>query len=178
MRAQTPGALLLEGAILLGLAGCVSGPGATGSSGPSGSTADLALGVSPPPVDTSIAPVSLSNPSPEARQVLDLCQVTPDHVNAVAGMGQIPHARDATHYAGLVGVEPQIQTDAPAWIVQLRGPIDFRIANQTWIDPVCIVVNGAQLFYAVGPTRSDIDGTISTPLPAAPPDRSLPPLAP
>ena len=64
----------------------------------------------------------------------------------VAGMGLVPHARDVPEYAYLWGMEPEIQTDRPAWVIQLAGRVNFGAG---WADdPVCIVVDGKPTIFA------------------------------
>lgn len=132
------------------------------------------------PVDASIEPVSLSDPSSEAADALRICQVA-DNIGAdmVSGMGRIDHARDAVRYASLTGVEPEIQTDAPAWIVTFKGEVPMPMSGETWIDPTCIVVGGDGGFYATGPVKILSSDVTVTPLPGKQkPGLALPPLLP
>lgn len=132
------------------------------------------------PIDPSVEPVALSALSPEAASVLQICQVL-DNIGTdrVAGMGKIDHARDAVHYAWLTGLEPEIQTDAPAWVVAFKGEVPMPMSGEVWVDPTCIVVDGDGGFYATGPVRILASGVTVTPPPArVKPDRALPPLLP
>jgi hypothetical protein len=187
---------------LLALAGCVapvaedsgSGQGAGGQPGAqvvsSHAPADDAViaGSSPPvepaavPVDTTIDPVSLSRPPADAERALELCRVRDwvdrNGADVIAGMGKIEHAKDAVHYARLTGLEPELQSDRPAWIVQFRG--DIRVDWElVFTDPVCIVVDGDGGFFGTGPVRQVGTEVMFTPQPAKQePDRALPPLGP
>jgi hypothetical protein len=132
------------------------------------------------PVDASIEPVSLSDPSSEAADALRICQVG-DTIGSemVSGMGRIDHARDAVRYVSLTGLEPEIQTDAPAWIVTFKGEVPMPKSGEIWADPTCIVVKGDGGFYATGPVKILASAVTVTPLPAKQkPDLALPPLLP
>lgn len=132
-----------------------------------------------PATATSIEPVSLSHPSPEAAAALRICQVDTIGPDMVSGMGRIPHARDAVRYAPLTGLEPEIQTDAPGWIVTFNGEVPMPKSGEIWIDPTCIVVGGDGGMYATGPVENTSTHLAVTPLPAKKqPDLALPPLQP
>ena len=122
----------------------------------------------------------MSDPSSEATDALRICQVL-DNIGAdkVSGMGEIGHARDAVRYVWLTGAEPEIQSDAPAWIVTFRGEVPMPMSGEIWIDPTCIVVGGDGGLYSTGPVKHPSMGVTSTPLPAKQkPDLALPPLQP
>jgi hypothetical protein len=142
---------------------------------PAGSPSEIAAtGL---PVDTSIEPVSLSHPSPEAAEALRICQVNEGiGADQVSGMGRIPHARDAFRYVPLTGLEPEIQTDAPAWIVTFTGEVPMPKSGEIWIDPTCIVVGGGGGMYATGPVEITSSHVTVTPPPGnQQPDLALPP---
>jgi hypothetical protein len=126
-------------------------------------------------VDPSVAQVSLSNPSPDAQQALDLCNAKQYGLDKVARIGLIARAHDAIHYVPLQGIEPEIQTDSPAFIIQFQGEIPQPMYNgETWIDPICVVIDGESGFYATGP-RLLADGRTIAPDPVPlRPDRLLP----
>jgi hypothetical protein len=132
-----------------------------------------------PATVTSIEPVSLSNPSPEAAAALRICQVDTIGPDMVSGMGRIPEARDAVRYVPLTGLEPEIQTDAPAWIVTFNGEVPMPKSGEIWIDPTCIVVGGGGGLYATGPVENSSSHVTVTPMPVKQqPDLALPPLQP
>jgi hypothetical protein len=111
------------------------------------------------PVDQSIEPVSLSNPSLDAAEALEICHVLDLHgVEKVSGMGRIEDAQ-AVLYAALTGKEPEIDTDAPAWLITFRGEVPMPTLHEMWIDPTCVVVNHDGGIYATGPVRKMISGT-------------------
>jgi hypothetical protein len=132
------------------------------------------------PVDPSIEPVSLAHPSPESAEALRICQVNEGiGADQVSGMGRIDHARNAIRYVPLTGREPEIQTDAPAWIVTFTGEVPMPKSGEIWIDPTCIVVGGGGGIYATGPVENSSTHLTVTPLPAIQqPDLALPPLLP
>lgn len=99
------------------------------------------------PIDASIAPVSLSDPSPEAKHALELCM--PPAGAKIIGMGLVAHARDVPEYVPLWGVEPELQTDAPAWVVAFDGRV--TLPRGYWADdPVCVVIDGTATTYMPG----------------------------
>lgn len=132
-----------------------------------------------PATTTSVEPVSLSHPSPEAADALRICQVDTIGADKVSGMGRIPAARDAVRYVPLTGLEPEIQTDDPAWIVSFHGEVPMPKSGEVWIDPTCIVVGGDGGLYATGPVENTSSHITVTPLPAVQqPDLVLPALLP
>ena len=112
--------------------------------------------------------------------MLIACQVLDSFgLGSVGGMGKIAHGRDAVKYVWLAGIEPQIQTDAPAWLIAFRGDIPMPKIGEVWVDPTCFYANGEAGFFATGLVKDVSSGKLFTPLPArTPPDRALPPLAP
>lgn len=127
---------------------------------------------------TGLAPVSISNLSDGARETFAKCHIGDQFsTEQVAGMGQVPSARDLFHYVPLTGREPEFDADVPAWVIQFRGDIPMR--SGVWTDPVCIVTPDHFGYYATGPSRDYATGQVVLPeAPATPPDRSLPPLVP
>ncbi len=116
-----------------------------------------------PPVDESLEPVSLRNPSAEVVDILQKCGAGDPATQAkIVGMALIPSARDAPDYVALTGVEPEIQTDSPAWVIEFRGDVSIRVGIVT--DPVCVVVDGEASLFATGGSKK-ADGEVSTPLP-------------
>lgn len=138
-----------------------------------------------PPIDTSIMPVSASDPDPDASAALDACSITdtigrfgengPLGIGYVTGMGKVTPASDAVMYAGLDGA-PAIRTSSPAWVITTSGWITLPL-GAPMKDPTCVYVDGLAHWYVTGDTRSD-DGIIVTPMPIAPRPYRLPPLAP
>jgi hypothetical protein len=99
------------------------------------------------PVDPTITPVSRASPSPEAEAAIEACGADRAGLDHVVGMGRIPSARDTAVYADLVGVEPEIQSDRPAWMIQFAGRID--LGRGYWADdPVCVVIDGLPKMFA------------------------------
>jgi hypothetical protein len=136
------------------------------------------------PVDPAIEPVSRSNPTRAARVALERCNVeTHGGLDKVAGMGLIPDAHRARDYAPLSGLEPELKTGAPAWMIQFSGEIPQFFGGEVWIDPICVLVVRADGtldggMYGTGPVRHP-GGSLSTPEPLSdPPQFSLPSLAP
>jgi hypothetical protein len=95
------------------------------------------------PVDSSLAAVSLSNPSPEASAALSRCVRRSDW-DKIAGMAQLP-ARDLHRFTYTNGHEPELQTDALVWAIQLRGDNDDTVGIA--LDPLCVVIDGIAWTY-------------------------------
>jgi hypothetical protein len=141
------------------------------------------------PLDTSIAPVSLSHLDVEQQAVLNACGITntdPTQVGrrgnlgtgVVAGMGRLPHARDIVKYAA-VGPQPDIDTDAFAWVITTHGWITLPLDTVESKDPTCYIVGDNWLdttFTSTGGTRSS--GVVETPPMFPAPILRLPPLEP
>lgn len=109
---------------------------------------------------------------------MDVCQVASIGLDSIAGMGEISAANRATDYASLSGLEPELFTDKPAWVIQFQGSVPQPLERETWIDPVCVEIDGHGGLYATGPVIME-SGKLWTPAPIAnPPSLSLPPLAP
>jgi hypothetical protein len=99
-------------------------------------------------------------------------------IEKVAGMAQVPSAKDVVRYVPLTGREPQLKEDGPAWVIQIKGEVQQR-GSEIWIDPTCVVTAGDFGFYATGPVKNTSTGDVMTPEePSTPPDRTLPPLVP
>jgi hypothetical protein len=177
--ARRSGGLMLSAMLLL--AGCVSG-GAVQTSPPGASD--------PRPTDTTVAPVSASTMSSDWAKFLDACGVIyslPGHdgkglgTSIVSGAGVVAHARDMVRYAA-VGPQPEIQTDAPAWVITTKGwfaPTLSDTANGIEsLDPTCYAVGDPANVNWVS-TGGVRQGTVvETPLPFPPPVARLPQLLP
>ena len=129
--------------------------------------------------EPTISPVSISNPNPGAKDAFERCHIGDMiPIEKVAGMGQVPSARDLLHYVPLSGREPQLQVESPAWVIQIKGEVQQR-GNEIWIDPTCIVTANDFGFYATGPVKNSETGQVLEPEPPSkPPDRTVPPLVP
>jgi hypothetical protein len=149
----------------------------TPSAGAPTATATDSVGYNGKPVDKSIAPISRSDPSPAAKQAMDACQIDAES-DAVAGAGLVPSANRVREYAGLTGREPELATSNPAWVFQISGPVPQLLAGETWLDPICVVVDGTPSWFATGEVLLGNGATV-TPLPIPmEPIYALPPLAP
>ncbi len=134
------------------------------------------------PIDGTIEPVSRSNPDPAAADALKGCGVDrPPRLDSVVGMGRVQRARDIPRYARMFGTEPELQTDAPAWVVQLAGRIEYA---GYWADnPVCVVIGNQHWTFAPeaygGPNaETGQEGFNPNPSIAPDPPFRLPPLEP
>jgi hypothetical protein len=136
------------------------------------------------PIAPDIVPVSKSHPSVEAQEALDECYITDfKHtgfrtlgLDSVAGMGEVVPARDAPLYVPLVGIEPEIQTDGPAWLIETKGVVTLALAP-TMRNPTCVVVRGVSSWYATDAYSEGNGWVTARPVPL-PPSFRLPPLAP
>jgi hypothetical protein len=98
-----------------------------------------------PPVDGSIEPVSLSNPSREAFAAIESCFVR-QHADRVVGMGHLPAAADAVKYAPLDG---GLSLPGGAWMVIFDGPV--TIGDSVMDSPVCLAWdNGGPVMQTLG----------------------------
>jgi hypothetical protein len=116
-----------------------------------------------PPVDKSIEPVSLSNPSREAFGAIEACHVR-EHADMVLGIGHLSRSADAVKYAPFAsdaGFQP-----GGVWMVIFQGPI--RIGDSVMDSPVCLA------FDNDGPVLQ----TLGRPSGGPEPVLSLPPLQP
>jgi hypothetical protein len=158
------------------LSACTASGGVVSST--AGPTAASSIAVVTPDPGGDLPPVSISNPSAGAKDALAKCHIGDQFPSEwIAGMAQIPSARDIGHYVPLTGREPELKVDSPVWVIQFRGDLPMR--DGIWTDPICVVAADSSGFYATGPTTEYDSGTISTPEPPpTPPDRRLPPLAP
>jgi hypothetical protein len=127
----------------------------------------------------SVRPVSLSAPFEDSAAAMAQCGVH-EFRDQVVGAGQVLHAKDLPRYVRLSGQEPEIQTDAAAWVVQYEGIIRLPLRGTRYpyvdqVDPTCVVVNGESFWFTTGEIRNP-DGTVVVPsLPPAPAE-TLPPL--
>lgn len=159
--ARTAAAMALLSVLIAVVAGCGGRPSSSpvapaGGSAPSTSTQSAAALSTPPassgdgtvvpsvaglptppplpPIDPSIAPVSASHPSADAKAALTACSAYELGLDHVAGMGRIAHARDAVRYARLSERAPLLQSDAPVWMVQFTGGIPRLLGGELWVD--------------------------------------------
>lgn len=187
----------LAGSLTIAMAACVMAPGAPGANsrqeapsiaaapevpgddpGTQAPSVEPVAPVSPErPVDATLAAVSRSNPGAAASEVLDLCYVDAFGVDAIAGMAEVPRARDLPMYVNLVGVEPEIRTDAPAWVISFRGKVTLPRGLGWAIDPTCVVIDGERTLFLTGPHGRGDNQVDPLPVPN-PPTLALPPLAP
>jgi len=159
------------------LAACTARVGAVVSTVPD-RTPTPSMVVIPTLPTGDLSPVSISKPSGGAKDAFAKCHIGDQYaIEQVAGMGQVPSARDLFHYVPLTGREREFKADVPAWVIQFRGDIPMRFGM--WTDPVCVVTPDHFGFYAVGPSQDYGSDKVITPEPPpTPPDRSLPPLIP
>lgn len=128
-------------------------------------------------VDPAIAPVSRSAPGTAAAAILRECgAATPDRSSMVSGVGLVPHARDVPRHIRSYGVEPELQSDEPTWVVQFSGRL--QVGNGDWADNLVCVVVGANppVFYA--PDAHTESGNLVQPTGAKDPALLLPSMAP
>jgi hypothetical protein len=98
-------------------------------------------------------------------------------VDAVSRMALIPHASDASRYERFTGLEPELHTQAAAWLVEFAGGVFMPIEGATWYDTVCVDIGGSAGFYGTGATL--FKGRLyAPPSVAAEPEFALPTLAP
>jgi hypothetical protein len=177
--------LLVLGFGTVACVGQAKGPAASPSRSNDGSSGALAVvsdpgtsAPSPRPLNAvgDIASVSRSNPGAAASAALKLCGVDRIGIEHVARMGEIPSARDAARYVPLRGVEPELQTDASAWLIVFSGKIN--LGHAYWAqDPICAVIDGTPTMFEPGPYGRG-DTTEVPPTPQAPPTLPLPALTP
>jgi len=172
--------------ILLGSVGVVTlaacsvassgGPSAgAGTEPPSQAVAGTPVATGDAPVDARLESISLTHLSAEAKEALTLC-VRAGETDLVSGMAQLASAREVPRYAWFFGKPPELETDAPAWVVQFDGDVGTR--SGTLHDPTCVVIDGVRtLFGTGGATR--LDGRIEPRSELAKaPELALPPLMP
>jgi hypothetical protein len=136
------------------------------------------------PIAPDIAPVSQSNPGPDAQVALDACLITDSThrlastlgVGIVEGMGEVVPAHDVSLYVPLTGREPEVRTDAPAWVIATRGVVTIPFGD-TMRNPTCVVVEGRATWFVTDASSLDGDWVTAAPLPL-PPTYRLPPLGP
>lgn len=187
MNARIRSLILVASTILIAAACATLEPDAPATRGPTRTSPDVQAAASdapggvaqqPPaaPVDTALTQVSRSNPGPEAGAILDLCGAAGFDLAGISGMAKVAHARDLPRYVRLTGREPEIQTDAPAWVVAYSGRMTLPRALGWAEDPICVVIDGERTVFLTGRHgRGDVE---SEPLPVPGPPFSLPPLAP
>lgn len=126
------------------------------------------------PVDETLEAVSASAPTVEAKAAMELCNVDPAG-GTISGMALVPSGKDVAKYVPMQGTEPELKTERPVWVIQLKGEIEGRVG--TMVDPTCVVVSGIPTLYL---TNGAIDNGVRwTAEPVKePPTLSLPPLAP
>lgn len=170
-----------RGWVAAGIVSCLlAGCAATGPTSPSTSGSSPV----PRPIAPDIAPVSISSPTPDAQVALDACLITDSThdgastlgVALVEGMGKVVPARDAPIYAPLTGLEPEIQTDAPAWVIAIAGVVSLPLAD-TMRNPTCVVVGGQATWFDTD-AHSTPEGWVTARPLALPPIYRLPPLVP
>lgn len=185
----------LRAAVSVLLAAC----GPTGAPGPTG-VAEQSPSVAPPsssvavvvsiadwlalPVAPGLEPVSRSDPNPDASQALDACWITDSEgqleavfgLDAVAGMAQVIDARDVPKYVPLWGVEPDLQTSDPVWVIRLRGEQVFPTFKLR--DPTCIVIRGVKNWFSTGANNVGGPWRDDPAPPSGQPQLRLPPLDP
>lgn len=128
-----------------------------------------------PPVDGRLVPVSLTRLSPDAKEALKLC-VRDDEMDLVAGMAEVPSARDVPRYGWFFGNPPEFDTDAPAWVVQIDGDLVTR--NGTYNDPTCVVIEGVRSFFLTGGSTNIAGEKRPRSVLAIAPEFALPPVQP
>jgi hypothetical protein len=121
-------------ALVLAVAACNPAPSAT----------PVPLGFRSPPVDLSLAPLSLSTLADDAEAALDLC-VRPENRWQIGFAARLPSAHDVGKYMPTGGKEPELQADVPVWLFQLVGRIFTR--HGTVVDPVCMVRGDEPILY-------------------------------
>lgn len=131
------------------------------------------------PVDANLAAVSRSKPEADAQAALDACNVTKDRLDTIAGMARVEKARDVQRYVVLTGREPNLKSDSPTWVIQFRGEIYMPREAQTWIAPICVMVEGGDSGYFATGDVIMLDGKRVSPEPGpVSPSLALPSLAP
>ncbi len=123
------------------------------------------------PIDTTLTPVSRSNPGPEAQAAIEACNLDPARIT---GMAKLSDAGDLPKYVRLTGQEPELREHRPVWVITYSGRFTIRTI---WAeDPTCVVLDGEPTLFLTGDYgRGD---SVEHPLPVPDPPLSLPPLAP
>jgi hypothetical protein len=135
------------------------------------------------PIAQELSAVSVSHLSAEAGQALQACSITDKEgyvpgfgFGVVGGMAEVTPASDAVKYVPLWGIEREIQTEAPAWVISVRGDVVLPPGTLTR-NPTCVVVNGEHAWYDTGESFID-DKWMPAKDPPNWPTARLPPLAP
>lgn len=125
------------------------------------------------PVDSSLTPISRSDPGPEAKAALSLCGLDGGDPRIV-GAAKLPSSEAIPTYAPVKGPELG-RTAEPAWLFQLKG--DYVGRRFTYVDPTCAVIDGDPYMYVSNGKR--VDGKqIPVPPVENPPTMALPPMVP
>lgn len=182
MIARTRSLILVASTILIAAACATLEPGAPATRGPTRASPDVQAAASdapggvaqqPPaaPVDTTLTPVSRSNPGPEAQAAIDACNLDPTRISGMAKLGD---AAELPQYVRLTGKEPELREHKPVWVITYSGRFTIRTI---WAeDPTCVVLDGEPILFLTGDYgRGD---SVQHPLPVHDPPFSLPPLAP
>ena len=166
---------------IVSLCGCVS---AAGGQATQSASADG------PPIDATIASVSASSLSPDWATFLDACGIAHSQpanngqglgTKVISGIGVVAHAREIVKYAPL-GPAPEIQTDAPAWVITTHGWFAVGLSDAAngieSLDPTCfaVAVPSNFLWASTGGTRQGTKVQPPLAFPAA--TLRLPPLQP
>jgi hypothetical protein len=99
------------------------------------------------PIVPSLAVVPRTHLHAEADQAITACNVNWDRIG---GIGLVPRARDVPLYAPVSPQTIEIQSDQPAWVIQIRGQFTAVLAPGTMLDPTCVVINGSQTLFGTG----------------------------
>jgi hypothetical protein len=112
------------------------------------------------PLDPSIEPVSLSALDPGASSALDACSITdttgqfgsngPLGTKIVSGMGLIPSATDVGKYVPMTGLEPELKSPSPAWVIAVGGRLWLPFWPHDLNDPTCVVIGGGVFWWDTG----------------------------
>lgn len=150
----------------------------------SGCSSAGSLATSGRPLDPHVAQVSLSSITKDGQAALDACGLTdstgrleggrPYGTEQISGMGKIAHAREVGSYALVTGREPELQSDQPAWVIEITGMISDPFAG-TLTNPTCVVVESEPYWYVTG-SQGDGDNLVTAPPLAPGPSFGLPPL--
>jgi hypothetical protein len=96
--------------------------------------------------------------------------------DGISGAGRVTPARDLPEFVPLVGTEPEIQTDDPAWVFSFVGVVTIPI-DIVERDPICVVINGHPIWFSVGASYIDGEWVEAKP-PLVRPTKALPALQP
>jgi hypothetical protein len=126
-----------------------------------------------------VTAVSLSSTSGDAAAGILACGVRKYAAN-IQGMGIVASARTLPQFVRLTGREPEIQSDAPVFVVEFTGPLRLPLrggvgsaAYRDIDNATCAVIDGWPIWYATG-SWVDSLGNRGAPEQAPMPDKSLP----